>query len=72
MAILSADADFRCDEDLGKRLFKNRPEDWHRGAHDSEVNFKTREHDRDRRPPGEVDVGVCGGAVGDDTVKTPY
>ena len=71
MAVLGADADFGCDEDLGQRFFENRPEYGHRSTHDGEVYFKTREHDGDGRPPGEIDVWVCRGTVDNDAVETP-
>lgn len=57
---LVRDVDFFGDEDLAERGYDRRPEDGHRGAHDSKVDFETGEDEHFGIPPGEVHATVIG------------
>lgn len=71
VAALLGDFDLARDEDGGEGLLDDGPEDRGRGTHDGEVDLEAGEDDADGGPPGEVDVGVGGGAVVDDGVESP-
>lgn len=71
VAPLFSNLDLASHEDGGKRLLEDGPENRHGGTHDGEVDLETGEDDGYRRPPGKVDIRICGGAVIDDRVEAP-